>query len=74
MKIAFNSIKSYPRFNSALKSAFGGSEAKSYRNDFMEQKIEVLFGRAGVCLLMVLNPDQLPVPMRMDFYVRGEKI
>ena len=38
-------------------------------NEFMEQKIEKVFGRIGVCLLRVVNPDRLPLPMRTNFYV-----
>ena len=40
-------------------------------NEFMERKIKNVFGRAGGHLLRLVNPDQLPVPMRTNFYVLG---
>ena len=42
-------------------------------NEFMEQKVTRVLGRAGSCLLRLVNPDQLPVPMRTDCYVCGAK-
>ena len=38
-------------------------------NEFMERKIEKVFGHVGVCLLRFVNPDRLPLPMRTNFYI-----
>ena len=38
-------------------------------NEFMEQKVERVLGRAGRCLLRLMNLDRSPVPMRTNFYV-----
>ena len=42
-------------------------------NEFMERKIEKVFGHVGVYLLRIVNLDRLPIPMRTNFYVCGVK-
>jgi len=42
-------------------------------NEFFEQKIEKIFGSFGVYLLQIVNLEKLPMPMRTNFYVYGEK-
>ncbi len=42
-------------------------------NEFIEQKIEDVFGSTGVYLLKIVNPDKLPIPLRTNFYVCGAK-
>ncbi|KAF5423992.1 MAG: hypothetical protein C5S44_02695 [Candidatus Methanocomedens sp.] len=43
-------------------------------NEFMERKLEKIFGHVGVYLLRVVGrPDRLPMPIRIKFYVCGVK-
>ena len=42
-------------------------------NEFMEQKIEKVFGRVGILLLRIVDLDKLPQSVRTNFYVCGEK-
>lgn len=42
-------------------------------NEFIEQKIEKVFGSTGVYLLQIVNPDKLPIPFKTNFYVCGKK-
>ena len=42
-------------------------------NEFMEQKIEKVFGRVGIWLLRIVDLDKLPQSMRTNFYVCGKK-
>jgi len=43
-------------------------------NEFMERKIEKVFGYVGVYLLRIVNIDRLPLPMRTNFYVCAVKL
>lgn len=42
-------------------------------NDFIKQKIEKVFRSTGVFLFQIVNLDNLPIPLRTNFYVCGEK-
>lgn len=42
-------------------------------NEFIELKIEKVFGRVGIWLLRIVDLDKLPRSMRTNFYVCGEK-
>lgn len=42
-------------------------------NEFIERKIWNVFGSTGVYLMQIVNPDKLPIPLRTNFYVCGEK-
>ena len=40
---------------------------------FFREKVRRYLGRAGLLLLVVANPDRLPLPARTNFYVRARK-
>jgi len=42
-------------------------------NEFIERKIERVFGGVGVYLLQIVNLDKLPMPLRTNLYISGKK-
>lgn len=42
-------------------------------NEFIEQKLYNIFGSTGVYLMQIVNIDKLPMLLRTNFYVCGEK-
>lgn len=42
-------------------------------SEFIEKRIEKVFGWLGAYLLKLLNPDVLPLPLRTNFYICKEK-
>ncbi len=80
-----NSFTRYKKYHCSLQTYWSlkkllishGFEVKFKKipvmNDFIYQKIEKVFGRAGSFLLKLVNPDRLPMPIRTNFYVCGRK-
>ncbi len=42
-------------------------------NDFFRFKVEAYFGKFGLLLLKVFNPDALPIPLRTNFFIVARK-
>lgn len=43
-------------------------------NDFFRQKLKRFAGNFGLMALKVVNPDELPMPLRTNFYVAAQRI
>ena len=41
---------------------------------FFREKVRRYLGSAGLLALSIVNPDQLPLPLRTNFYVRARKL
>jgi len=43
-------------------------------NDFFKQKLERFAGKFGLAMLKVINPDELPLALRTNFFVEARRL